>query len=46
MKRIGLFAGSFDPFTIGHADIVYKSCKLFDKVYVLVTTNTSKTMIK
>ena len=43
MKRIGLFAGSFDPFTIGHADIVDRSCKLFDKVYVLVTTNTSKT---
>ena len=34
--RIALFAGSFDPFTIGHDDIVRRALALFDKVVVAV----------
>lgn len=37
-----LYAGSFDPISNGHIDIIYRAAKLFDKVYVLVTQNIGK----
>lgn len=37
-----LFAGSFDPFTIGHDDIVRRALRLFDRLYVVVTVNPEK----
>lgn len=37
-----VFAGSFDPFTIGHLDIVNEASKMFDEVYILIATNDSK----
>ena len=40
MKAV--YAGSFDPFTNGHMDIVRKASKLFDKVYVVVAVNYDK----
>ncbi|MDE6344870.1 MAG: adenylyltransferase/cytidyltransferase family protein, partial [Muribaculaceae bacterium] len=27
------YAGSFDPFTVGHLSIVERSLALFDKIY-------------
>ena len=42
MKRIGVFPGSFDPFTKGHEDIVRRFVPLFDEVIVAVGVNTSK----
>ncbi len=42
MSRIAVFAGSFDPITLGHFSIVEKALPLFDKLYVAVGTNTSK----
>lgn len=41
-KKIGLYAGSFDPITKGHLEIIKRSAKIFDKVIVAVMTNTSK----
>lgn len=41
-ERRALFAGSFDPFTIGHADIVRRALLLFDKVFVVVAVNPAK----
>jgi pantetheine-phosphate adenylyltransferase len=38
----GLFAGSFDPYTLGHHAIVTKASRLFDEVYVLIGVNTAK----
>ena len=32
MKRIALFAGSFDPFTRGHEVVVEEALRLFDEV--------------
>ena len=29
-----IFPGSFDPFTLGHLDIVKKSEKIFDKIII------------
>ncbi len=41
--RIALFAGSFDPFTRGHADIVARGLELFDRIIIGVGINTAKT---
>ncbi len=41
-KRIALFAGSFDPYTNGHHDIVRKASALFDEVVVLIGVNINK----
>ena len=42
MKKIGLFPGSFDPFTKGHEDIVLKSIALFDEVIIGIGINSTK----
>ena len=42
MKKIAVFAGSFDPFTLGHLDIVRRAASLFDELYVLLAVNASK----
>ncbi len=41
MKKC-VFAGTFDPFTIGHFDTVGKALALFDEVVVAVAENKSK----
>ena len=38
----GLFPGSFDPFTKGHADIVKRALELFDEVIIGVGCNEQK----
>jgi len=45
MKKIGLFPGSFDPFTKGHEIVVHKSLPLFDEVVIGVGVNSSKTYL-
>lgn len=44
-KRKALYAGSFDPLTMGHVDMIERAGKMFDFVYVAVATNTSKTSL-
>ena len=39
---IGVYAGSFDPFTNGHLEIVDQAIEIFDKVIVLVADNPDK----
>ena len=41
MKR-ALFPGSFDPFTIGHLDVVKQGIKIFDEVVVGIGINSDK----
>jgi pantetheine-phosphate adenylyltransferase len=41
-KHIGLYPGTFDPVTLGHADIIRRGAKLVDRLIVGVTTNPSK----
>ena len=40
--RIGIYPGTFDPITLGHADIIRRGSKLVDRLIVGVTTNPSK----
>ena len=40
--KIGIYPGSFDPFTNGHNDILTRSLKIFDKVIIAVVKNSSK----
>ena len=39
---IAIYAGSFDPFTNGHLDILKNSAEIFDKVIVAVSFNIQK----
>ena len=41
-ERVGLYPGTFDPVTLGHADIIRRGAKLVDRLIVGVTTNSSK----
>lgn len=40
--RIGVYPGTFDPMTLGHADIIRRGSHLVDRLIVGVTTNPSK----
>ncbi|MBI1909527.1 MAG: pantetheine-phosphate adenylyltransferase [Deltaproteobacteria bacterium] len=42
MPKTSLCAGSFDPPTNGHINIIERGLKLFDKVIVAVAVNSSK----
>jgi len=42
MKRTVLYPGTFDPVTNGHLDIIERSCRLFDLVFVGVARNDKK----
>ena len=41
MKK-AIFPGSFDPFTIGHKDIVEQASNIFDEIIIAVGKNSSK----
>lgn len=40
--KIGIFAGSFCPVTVGHVDAIRRAAKLVDKLYVVVGVNIAK----
>lgn len=40
--RIAICPGSYDPVTNGHINIIERSCRLFDKVIVVVLVNPDK----
>jgi pantetheine-phosphate adenylyltransferase len=41
-KKIAIFPGSFDPFTIGHESVITRAMPLFDEIIVAIGTNTNK----
>ena len=42
MKALAIYAGSFDPVTSGHIDIIKRALKLTDKLIVAVANNYEK----
>lgn len=42
MMKTAIFPGSFDPFTLGHMDVLQSALKLFDKVIIAVGVNIQK----
>lgn len=40
--RVAVYAGSFDPVTLGHLDVVRRGTKLFDEVVVAIGHNVRK----
>lgn len=42
MKKIAVFPGSFDPFTLGHESVVRRSINLFDTIIVAVGVHSGK----
>jgi pantetheine-phosphate adenylyltransferase len=42
MSIIALYAGTFDPITNGHSDLVRRAARVFDQVVVAVAANPTK----
>jgi pantetheine-phosphate adenylyltransferase len=42
MRRIAMYAGSFDPPTFGHLDVIRRGAALFDEVIVGIGDNPAK----
>lgn len=40
--RTGIYAGTFDPITIGHADIAHRALNLFDRFIIAVAGDSKK----
>jgi pantetheine-phosphate adenylyltransferase len=40
--RLAVYAGTFDPVTLGHLSVVERGAALFDQLFVLVAVNPSK----
>ena len=41
--RHAIYPGTFDPITLGHLDIIQRSCRLSDRVTILLAVNSRKT---
>src|SRR5690554_3017987 len=44
MKK-GLYAGTFDPPTYGHLDVIKRAAKLVDTLYIVVANNPNKKVV-
>lgn len=40
--KTAIFPGTFDPFTLGHASIVKRGLRLFDRIFIAIGENDSK----
>jgi len=43
MTKTAVFPGTFDPFTLGHEDVIHKAQKIFGKIHIAIGINTNKT---
>ena len=41
-RRVAIFPGSFDPFTVGHESIVERALPLFDEIVIAIGVNYNK----
>ena len=42
MIKTGIYPGTFDPITNGHIDVVKRSLKIVDKLFIAVSNDYSK----
>ena len=42
MKNIAVYAGTFDPITYGHIDLIARAVTIFDHIFVAVAANPGK----
>jgi pantetheine-phosphate adenylyltransferase len=42
MKKIAVFPGSFDPFTVGHESVTRRALGIFDEIIIAVGDNSDK----
>ena len=42
MPKVALYAGSFDPITLGHRDLIQRSLRFVDRLVVALAVNVSK----
>jgi len=42
MTKLAIYAGSFDPVTNGHLDVLKRALKIFDKIIIAVGENPNK----
>jgi pantetheine-phosphate adenylyltransferase len=42
MSKQAIYAGTFDPFTLGHMHILKQACSIFDMVHVVFANNPTK----
>src|SRR5262249_42441225 len=42
MKNIAVYAGTFDPITYGHVDLVERAVTIFDKIIVAIAASSAK----
>ena len=44
-KRTAIFPGSFDPYTLGHHDVVMRALPMFDEIIIAIGKNSKKTKV-
>ena len=44
-NHIGIYAGSFDPLTLGHLDVIARAARIVDELIIAVARNTSKSAL-
>ena len=42
VARVAVYTGSFDPITLGHLNVIERSCRLFDRLIVGIGMNVEK----
>ena len=42
MKKVAIYPGTFDPITYGHVDVIKKSLKVVDKIFIAISENSKK----
>ena len=45
VETVAVYAGSFDPITIGHVDIIERALKIFSRLHVAVAGSTPKALL-
>ena len=45
MRKIAIYPGTFDPITYGHVDVIKKSLKVVDKIFVAISESNEKKCI-